>query len=302
MIRLRQKICRALGTGGLQSASRLAFAVLLSGALATPSLAQIANTVTATGSYGGSPVTGSAVETVDVVDAIAILSVSKTGVLNDDDGITGDSAGDTISWTIEVRNDGNVTVNAITVSDTLGTPACPTSGNDTIATLLPGGAETCTLTYTTTQADFDSDGGGDGAIDNLATALGTATGGLGPVSDTGTASVPINAFSSVSLVKTADDDTQRAVGDVITYSFVVTNAGNQTLTNIIVTDTGHTGTGLPLPAPDADTGTITNDANTIGDSTNSTSGDGAWDVLAPGDELTVTATYTVTQNDVDTLQ
>jgi hypothetical protein len=30
--------------------------------------------------------------------------------------------------------------------------------------------------------------------------------------------------------------------------------------------------------------------------------DGIWSVLAPGDAITMTATYTVTQSDVDTLQ
>lgn len=300
--RLRQIISRQMRADGLQSVSRFALAVVLSGVFLSPAHADITNTVTATGSFGGSPVTGSATEDVDVIDSTATLTVTKSGTLNDDDGVTGDSAGDTIDWTIEVRNDGNVTINSITVSDTLGTPVCPTSSNDTIATLAPGASETCTLTYTTTQADFDSDGGGDGDIDNSVTAAGTATGGIGAVSGSDTAEVPINAFSAVTLVKTADDDTLRDAGDIITYSFVVTNTGNQTLTNIVVTDTLHNGTGAPLPAPDADSGTITNDAGVPGDSTNSTTGDTDWDVLGPGDELTVTATYTVTQTDVDTLQ
>lgn len=289
-------------TGGLQSTVAGLLALVLFGASTTQSHADVANTVTVTGSYNGSPVTATDDAAFDVADSTATLTIVKSGTLNDDDGVAGDSAGDTIDWTIEVRNDGNVTINSITVSDTLGTPVCPTSSNDTIATLAPGASETCTLTYTTTQTDFDTDGGGDGDIDNSATANGTAMGGIGAVSGTDTAEVPINAFSAVTLVKTADDDTLRNAGETITYTFVVTNTGNQTLTNVVVSETAFNGTGSPAPAPDADTGSITNDARAPGDSTNSTTGDTDWDVLGPGDELTVTATYTVTQTDVDTLQ
>ncbi len=62
----------------------------------------------------------------------------------------------------------------------------------------------------------------------------------------------------------------------------------------------HDGSGPP-PTPDADGATLTDNGST-GDSTNPTTGDGVWDTLAPGDVLTVTATYTITQNDVDTKQ
>ena len=38
-----------------------------------------------------------------------------------------------------------------------------------------------------------------------------------------------------------------------------------------------------------------------GDSTDAAV-NGSWDSLAPGDQVTFTANYTVTQNDIDTLQ
>jgi len=47
---------------------------------------------------------------------------------------------------------------------------------------------------------------------------------------------------------------------------------------------------------------LTADNGTTGDSTDVDGTDSTWDVLAPGDEVTFTATYVVTQNDVDTLQ
>jgi len=40
----------------------------------------------------------------------------------------------------------------------------------------------------------------------------------------------------------------------------------------------------------------------LGDSPNTNTGDNLWGTLAPLDVLTLTATYTVTQDDVDTLQ
>ena len=53
-------------------------------------------------------------------------------------------------------------------------------------------------------------------------------------------------------------------------------------------------------APNPDTATLSDDG-TIGDSTN-TAGGNNWDTLAPGDALTMTVTYTVTQEDIDSLQ
>lgn len=61
------------------------------------------------------------------------------------------------------------------------------------------------------------------------------------------------------------------VGDTVTYSFVVTNTGNVTLTDVTVTD--------PLPGLSA----IDCPATT----------------LAPGESMTCTATYTVTLADAE---
>jgi hypothetical protein len=50
------------------------------------------------------------------------------------------------------------------------------------------------------------------------------------------------------------------------------------------------------------TETLSLDAIPVLDSSDVTPGNGTWSVLAPGDEVTFTATYTVTQTDVDLLQ
>jgi large repetitive protein len=78
----------------------------------------------------------------------------------------------------------------------------------------------------------------------------------------------------------------------------VTNTGNATLQNISLNDV-HNGSGTP-PLPGNET--LLTDNGTLGDTTDSASANGVWSVLAPGDVITFTSTYTVTQNDVDTKQ
>ncbi|MEE8523483.1 MAG: hypothetical protein V3T72_06090, partial [Thermoanaerobaculia bacterium] len=79
-----------------------------------------------------------------------------------------------------------------------------------------------------------------------------------------------------SLQSNADEDGSGTVtvGDTLTYSFVATNTGNTALTNVTITD--------PLPGLSALTCTPTQPAT-----------------LAPGETLSCTATYVVTQADVD---
>ena len=185
---------------------------------------------------------------------------------------------DPIIYSVLVTNSGNVTATAITVTDTITTLICPTSGNSTIATLVPGGSETCTATYPAAQSDFDTNGGGDGDIDNTASASGTAAGSS--VSDSGSASVTLTPAPQLSLAKTADTAGPLTVGQVINYSYLVTNTGNVTVSGVNVAETAFNGNGTPVPNPVA----------------------GGPTTLAPGGAVTFTASYTVTQTDIDQLQ
>ena len=74
-------------------------------------------------------------------------------------------AGTPVTYSYKVTNTGNVTLNPVTVTDPmagLSAISCPST------TLAPRASETCTATYTTTQADVDA-----GSITNTGTATGT---------------------------------------------------------------------------------------------------------------------------------
>ncbi len=133
--------------------------------------------------------------------------------------------GGTIDYTLVVTNTGNVTLDPVSVDDPLVNPVnCPATA------LAPGTSMTCTASYTLTQADVDV-----GIVDNTATATGTS-----PIDDVVTAedsvSVPIDQTPGISLVKRADTTGPVGIGDQITYSFLVTNTGNVTLSGIRVDD------------------------------------------------------------------
>ena len=127
---------------------------------------------------------------------------------------------------------------------------------------------TCSATYTLTQADVDA-----GEVVNTATA--TATPPTGPeVTDEDTVTTTVPSGPAITLVKESGavvdgDGNGPDVGDTIDYTFTVLNAGNVTLTDVSVTD--------PL------VGAV----------------DCPADTLAPGADMVCTATYTLTQDDID---
>ncbi len=185
-------------------------------------------------------------------------------------------AGETITYTFSVSNTGNVTLTDVTVTDELPglSPIDCGGGSNVIATLPPGGPPVqCTATHVVTQADSDI-----GLLTNTATVMGTPPEGVAPApSATDTATSPVDPEPALDMVKTADAPDPVTVGDVINYSFALTNSGNVTLTDVTVTDTLA---GLsPIDCGD--------------------DGDNVIESFAPGGPVTCTATYTVTQDDVD---
>ena len=135
-------------------------------------------------------------------------------------------------------------------------------------------------------------------IDNTATASGTYA--AAPVlSPSSSVSVTVNAAAPSMLVtKTANPTTNLSAGQVITYTYTVKNTGNVSLKNISLAEVHNAIGAAPVPGSEV----ITNDVPPLNDSSDAIVSNGVWSSLAPGDTVTFTATYTVQQSDVDTLQ
>ena len=155
-----------------------------------------------------------------------------------------DAAGDVLNYTVTVTNTGNVTLTGVTVQDPL------TGLTQLISSLGVGASQNYTTSYILTQADLDANGGGDGDIDNTATAGSNET---VPVSDS--AQVPLVYSPSMAIDKAFvnvtggnNNEVADAAGDVLNYTLTVTNTGNVTLTGVTVQDplTGQEIKGLTL--------------------------------------------------------
>ncbi|KAA9376116.1 DUF11 domain-containing protein [Microbispora cellulosiformans] len=227
----------------------------------------IVNTATASGTPPSGPAVTSNPSTATVVATpIPGLTVNKTA-----DPVTVTRTGQAVTYSHLVTNVGNVTLTGLNVRNTAfsgkGTPpvvTCP------VTTLAPGASTTCTGTYTVVQADID-----DGNIVNTATASGTPPEGPAVDSNPSTATVTVQADNQIALSKTASPSTVSAAGQVVTYSLLVTNIGNTTLTGVSAADTFFSGSGTPP--------VITCPVSS----------------LAPGVSTTCTGSYAVTQADID---
>ena len=176
-------------------------------------------------------------------------------------------AGDTITYTYALTNTGNVTLSDLSVKDDLtglSHIACDTYG------LAPLGQTTCTAFYEVTQADIDA-----GSVTNMATAGGNDPEGNSVTSPPGSVTVDLPASASLFLEKTASIAPNgaglKAAGARITYSYTLENTGTITLNALHVVDHLPGLSSITCPSSSLD----------------------------PGDHTTCTATYVVTQADVD---
>ncbi len=181
------------------------------------------------------------------------------------------AAGQTVTYTFGVTNSGNVTLTGIAVHDVQAAPAGPLTSPPACgaATLVPGEHTTCTATYTVTQADINH-----GSIDDTATATGNGPGAATVTSNPATATV---TATQINLTKSATPATVTSAGQTVTYTFAVTNTGEAALSDVSVTDTQTAPAGSLASGPTCPTTTS----------------------LMPGDTVECTATYTVTQADMD---
>ena len=127
-----------------------------------------------------------------------------------------------------LKNIGNVTLaGPFTVDDDKAAVTCPAT-----ASLAVGSSITCTATYHVTQADLDA-----GKVTNLATGHAQTLGGMPVNSNNASATVTAVQTRALTIDKVAEEKSYVKAGDLLHYSYLVTNAGNVTLHDAItVTD------------------------------------------------------------------
>ena len=188
------------------------------------------------------------------------INLTKTGVVDQTVSLPTDetNVGDQVNYTLVITNTGGGNLTNITLTDD---KAASLSCTPNLAglSLPPGGTVTCTGNYTLTQTDFDA-----GFVTNIAT---TDSDQVGPVSDSTTQTLPQSP--SMTVEKSSATIELTAPGTV-TYSYLVTNTGNVTLTGISLSDDNDND---DMSCP--------------------------FTSLAVGSNMTCTATHTFTQTELD---
>ncbi len=234
----------------------------------------------------GSTQTTGAFETVTIASTGQIVTVDPIGnfiprpALNIvKDAVAGqvaDVAGELINYTITVANTGNTTLTGVSVTDPYadaGIVRVADLVGDNDALLEVGETWAYTAAHTLLQSEIDSNGGGNGQLENTATADSNETG-----PDTDDALVPVARNPALNIVKDAvAGQVADVAGELINYTITVANTGNTTLTGVSVTD------------PYADAG-IVRVADLVGDNDA---------LLEVGETWAYTAAHTLLQSEID---
>lgn len=276
------------------------------------------NSAIASGTYGGNPIDSTAsTATVPLADPTIQLAVTKTGVLNDvnSDGVI--NGADTITYTVDVTNNSNITVTNVTPQEDGITFAAVAGGGTfgtfspaNVASLAPSATASFTITYDLTDVDAFRAAGVTDGVENTATVNATTPGG--PASGTDTSQNTITAVPRLAVAKaaaiTTDNGTvgQADINDVVTYTYTVTNTGNVPVDGVVITDTHEVGEPHQIILSSATaTSTTTgpyNETEVTADplGNNSDAGvNGNWDVLGAGGVVSFTYEHTVTQAEFD---
>jgi uncharacterized repeat protein (TIGR01451 family) len=215
----------------------------------------VINTANAAGTFGTTSITANPASVTLAAAQNLHLSLSKTA-----SPTTYSSIGTSINYTLVAKNDGNVTLTNVSITDSkLASLSCAQS-----ISLVPGASLTCTGSYMSTQTDLDA-----GSVTNTAGAGGKFA--AIPVNAV-PASVTVNAIQNqqLFLTKNASPATYSALDDVITYAYVLKNIGNVTLSG-------------PFTVSD-NKATVTCPATPV--------------ILAPGASTSCFATYKITKADL----
>ncbi|WP_176084304.1 DUF11 domain-containing protein [Martelella sp. HB161492] len=239
-------------------------------------------TVGAKTTVAGKDSRGSAISSQTPVNT----ALPRRAGLEVDKTVSGDGAdfypGASLSYTVKIRNSGNATLSNIKAADkTLDAPLAAPSGFD--GSLLPGKDVTLTGRYTPSQAEIDT-----GSLTNVVTVTATTPAGAGTNGgskiegkDDAKATFPADPGIKVEKTGKLNDLNGNGlydVGETISYKIKVTNTGGVTLRNILPEDT--------LKRDDGTTQRLALSPSTA-------------QVLAPNTSTEFTASYTVTQRDID---
>jgi len=194
------------------------------------------NTVTVTGTPSvGDPAIDTADESVDLTSSPSIV-VTKIA------DVSSAEVGERIVYTYWVTNTGNVTLNSVAAhDDKLGAVTLSAT------TLAPDEGTNGTLAYTVVEGDLP------GPLANTVTATGAPPVGV-DVQDTADESVALTSSPAITVTKIANASSA-AVGEMITYTYWVTNTGNVMLGSIAAYDDklGAVTLGATTLTPDAGT-------------------------------------------------
>lgn len=174
--------------------------------------------------------------TIVFEDPAPALAITKSADALADEFV----AGQTITFNFEVENTGNIPVTDIIIdevgfsgSDPLGGITCEAE----VANLVPGDTVDCWVEYVATEEDVAA-----GSLSNTATATGGSSEGA-VTSDPSTVTVLATPLPAIEVVKSADADTITRAGQVVTYTFTVTNTGNVAVADVTIVEGEFSGTG-----------------------------------------------------------
>ncbi len=199
----------------------------------------------------GTPPTGPPVTDVDPHD-VEITPIPVPAITLLKDGPQSAAVGETITYTFDVTNSGDTPLTNVHITD-------PLLGTDDIAVtpseLAVGGTGSATATYTVVQADAVNLN-----VHNVATVHGTSPANEHVIDDDphDVLILPFGPPPAISLEKGGPEVAE--IGDTITYTFDVTNAGETSLVDVYITDpllgTGRVAV-TPSTLPVGGTGTAT---------------------------------------------
>ncbi len=132
-------------------------------------------------------------------------------------------------YTFTITNTGNMTLTGVTVSDPMCAAAPVRQSGDTNNDNKLQTTETWvyTCSQTVTQAELNA----GGSLSNTVTVGSDQTG-----PDTDTLNIPVIQAPSLNVTKSSTTTSITSAGQVVPYTFTVTNTGNVTLTGVTVAD------------------------------------------------------------------